>query len=103
MEAPTPWQYNNVFPLISGGKVELNRGSGLRRFNATFPPNIKGKTKGSPSPAEIGMAAATEFLFSVLMSLTATMGRSVLKDRDKWAIAARGQVNGHADNATDRL
>ena len=22
----------------------LNRGSGLRRFNATFPPNIKGKT-----------------------------------------------------------
>ena len=35
---------SNVFPFISGGKVALNRGSGLRRFNATFPPNIKGKT-----------------------------------------------------------
>ena len=34
----------NVFPSISGGKVALNHGSGLRRFNATFPPDIKGKT-----------------------------------------------------------
>ena len=33
-----------VFPLISGRKVALNCGSGLRRFNATFPPDIKGKT-----------------------------------------------------------
>ena len=38
------FQNGNVFPLISGGKVALNRGSGLRRFNATFPPDIKGKT-----------------------------------------------------------
>ena len=36
----------NVFPLISGGKVALNHGSGLRRFNATFPPDIKGKSLG---------------------------------------------------------
>ena len=35
---------NNGFPLISGGRVALNRGSDLRRFNETFPPNIKGKT-----------------------------------------------------------
>ena len=34
----------NVFPLISGGKVALNRGSGPRQFNATFPPGIKEKT-----------------------------------------------------------
>ena len=34
----------NVFPIISGGKVGINRGSGLRRFYATFPADIKGKT-----------------------------------------------------------
>ena len=33
-----------VFPLILGGKVALNRLRPLPRFNATFPPNIKGKT-----------------------------------------------------------
>ena len=32
---------HSVFPLILGGKVALNCGSGLRRFNATFPPDIK--------------------------------------------------------------
>ena len=35
---------SNVFPLILGGKDALNRGSSLRRFNANFPPDIKGKT-----------------------------------------------------------
>ena len=34
----------NVFFSISEEKVALNRGSGLGRFNATFPPKIKGKT-----------------------------------------------------------
>ena len=34
----------NVFPLISGGKVALNRLRPLPRFYATFPPDIKGKT-----------------------------------------------------------
>ena len=37
------WKISNTFPLISGGKVALNRGSGVRRFNATFPPDIRGK------------------------------------------------------------
>ena len=37
------------------------------------------------------------------MSDIKRLARHVLKDRDKGAIAARGQVNGHADNATDRL
>ena len=37
------WNENNVFPLISGGKVALNGGSGLRRFNATFPPILREK------------------------------------------------------------
>ena len=35
---------SNVFPLISGGKVPLNRHRPLPRFDATFPPDIKGKT-----------------------------------------------------------
>ena len=35
---------HNVFPLISGGKVALNHLRPLPRFNATFPPDIKGKT-----------------------------------------------------------
>ena len=44
------WNYAKwvsiVFPLISGGKVALNRLRPLLRFNATFPdpPDIKGKT-----------------------------------------------------------
>ena len=46
-----------------GGKVALNRGSGLRRFNTTFPPDIKGKT----------LANILVFLFRGLMYL-----RSVL-------------------------
>ena len=29
---------------MSGGKLALNLGSGLRRFDATFPPDIKRKT-----------------------------------------------------------
>ena len=37
-----PWC--NVFPLISGGKGALNRLRPLPPFNATFPPDIKGKT-----------------------------------------------------------
>ena len=36
----------NVFPLISGGKVALNRGSGLWRFNAT---NVMSRSY-SPNP-----------------------------------------------------
>ena len=46
---------SNVFPLISGGKVALNRSRGLRRFNATFTPDIKGKTL--PCLNNFGMAA----------------------------------------------
>ena len=38
---------SNMFPLISGGKIALNHGSGLRRFNTTFRPNIKGETLGT--------------------------------------------------------
>ena len=34
----------NVFPLILGGKVALNRLRPLPQFNATFPPDIKEKT-----------------------------------------------------------
>ena len=33
----------NVFPLISGGKVALNRLRPFPRFNATFPPILRGK------------------------------------------------------------
>ena len=35
---------SNVFPLILGGKVALNCLRPLSWFNATFPPDIKGKT-----------------------------------------------------------
>ena len=31
-----------TFFLNTGGKVALNRGSGLRRFRATFPPILRG-------------------------------------------------------------
>ena len=31
-----------TFFLNTGGKVALNRGSGLRRFSATFPPILRG-------------------------------------------------------------
>ena len=40
----------NVFPLISGGKVALNRGSGRRRFNATFSPILRGKRYQKKKP-----------------------------------------------------
>ena len=34
---------HNVFPLITGGKVALNRLRPLLRFNATFPPILREK------------------------------------------------------------
>ena len=36
--------WNNVFPINIGGKVALIRLRPLPRFNATFRPDIKGKT-----------------------------------------------------------
>ena len=41
---PKLFKQGNVFPLISGVKVALNRLRPRERFNATFPPDIKGKT-----------------------------------------------------------
>ena len=40
---PSMTTNDNVFPLISGGKVALNRLRPLPRFNATFPPILREK------------------------------------------------------------